>query len=139
MTDITVYTQPFEAEDLSWDLSGDDAYRANETLDVSLFTQATHFPQGYIPSGCILGKVTASGLLGPYDATANDGRQTAVGVLGAATKAVQNNGTLKTKIGVALLQAWGVVRTSRLPFTAGTTGSLDAAGQTALSHIHFVG
>jgi hypothetical protein len=30
----------------------------------------------YIPFGCILAKITASGLYGPYDAGASDGRET---------------------------------------------------------------
>lgn len=38
-----------------------------ETLDVSAFTAATHYPKGYLPSGTPVAKV--GGLLVPYDAT----------------------------------------------------------------------
>jgi hypothetical protein len=39
-----------------------------ETVDISAFTPATHYPQGYIPSGFPVAKV--GGLLVPYDVTA---------------------------------------------------------------------
>ena len=39
-----------------------------------------HYVNGYIPSGFPLGKITATGLYGPYDDTANDGRQTCKGL-----------------------------------------------------------
>lgn len=38
-----------------------------ETLDISAFTLATHYPNGYIPSGTPVAKV--AGLLVPYDVT----------------------------------------------------------------------
>lgn len=38
------------------------------TLDVSLFTAGTHYPNGYIPSGTVVSRV-ASTLWGPYDGT----------------------------------------------------------------------
>lgn len=38
-----------------------------ETVDVSAFTEATHYPDGYIPSGTPVAKV--GGLLVPYDST----------------------------------------------------------------------
>lgn len=46
------------------------------TLDVSAFTAGTHYPDGFIPSGTPLGKITASGLYGPYDGGAADGTET---------------------------------------------------------------
>lgn len=36
-----------------------------ETIDISAFTAATHFPDGFIPSGTAVAKV--AGLLVPYD------------------------------------------------------------------------
>lgn len=38
-----------------------------ETLDISTFTAATHYPNGYIPSGTPVAKV--GGMLVPYDST----------------------------------------------------------------------
>jgi hypothetical protein len=48
-----------------------------ETLDISAFTAGTHYPNGYIPSGTPLAKV--SGLLVPY--TSAEGTTTGAGVL----------------------------------------------------------
>lgn len=141
MTDFSVYTQQFPTENLSWDLSALEVpYVEGGTLDVSKFNQAQHFPNGFIPSGTVLGKVTATGYLAPYLSTAADGSQTAVGILRASTPVVHLNGTLKSLVGVAVLKAWGVVSVSKLPLNstnAALGGYIDAAGQTALAHIHF--
>ena len=139
MTDISVFSQPFQAENLSWDLSSPGVpYVESGTIDVSLFNAAQHFANGFIPSGTVLGKVTATGSLGPYLDAASDGRQTAVGILRASVQVLQPTGVAKTKIGVAVMKAFGVVSLSKLPFTSGTAalgGYLDAAGQTDLSRI----
>lgn len=67
MTDIGVFTQPLLAEDLSWDLTPPgQGFDVGGTLLISAFTQAQHFPNGYLPSGTVLGKITSSGLWGPY-------------------------------------------------------------------------
>lgn len=142
MTDIGVFTQPFQAEDLSWDLSNPETpYVESGTLDITLFTQAQHFANGYIPSGTVLGKVTATGLLGPYLDAAVDGRTTAVGILRGSIQVVQPTGAIKSKVGCAVLKAFGVVRIPRLPFTSGNAaggGYIDANGQADLPRIHFV-
>lgn len=141
MTDISVFSTPFQAENLSWDLSSPGVpYVESGTLDVSLFNAAQHFPNGFIPSGTVLGKVTAGGALGPYLDTAGDGRQTAVGVLRASVQVLQPTGVAKTKIGVAVMKAFGVISVSKLPFTSGTAalgGYIDAAGQTDLKSLFF--
>jgi hypothetical protein len=36
------------------------------TLDYSAFTAGTHFPNGYVPSGLAVAKITATGLYGPW-------------------------------------------------------------------------
>lgn len=132
MTDISVFTTSFAAEDLSWDLSPDhDAtYKKGDTLDVSLFTQAQHFAKGFIPSGCALGRKTSGGLLGPYLDAASDGTQTCVGLLAASIQVVRSrDGSLKTKVGCAVVKAFAVVATSRLPFNSTNQalgGYLDA-------------
>jgi hypothetical protein len=54
-------------DDLSWIASQDRLHTAIPvTLDISLFTPAEHYPMGWIRSGTPLGKVTATGLWGPY-------------------------------------------------------------------------
>ena len=42
-----------------------------EVLDISSFTKATHYPEGYIPSGMPVSKV--GGVLVPYDPTPDTG------------------------------------------------------------------
>lgn len=46
------------------------------TLDTALFTAAEHYPMGWIRSGTPLGKVTATGLYGPYSGGTVDEVQT---------------------------------------------------------------
>lgn len=69
MTDIGVYTQDFQVEDRSW-LGSRDGTDVTQgiTLDISKFSLGEHYPKGYIPSGVVLGKVTSTGLYGPYKA-----------------------------------------------------------------------
>ncbi len=66
MTDISVTTEAFSVEDRSW-LGSRDGTDVTQgiTLDISAFTAPTHYPNGYIPSGIVLAKLT-SGLYGPY-------------------------------------------------------------------------
>jgi hypothetical protein len=49
----------------------------SRTLDVTKFVAGTHYDPttGVIPQVTGLGKITASGLYGPFDSTATDGRQ----------------------------------------------------------------
>ena len=72
-------TETFGGGNLSWIGAGahgiDDA--RTEVLDISTFTAATHFPNGFIPSGLPVAKV--GGVLVPYDAT--EGTVTNAGVL----------------------------------------------------------
>lgn len=144
MTDIGVFTQPVQAEDLSWDLTEpNQGYDKGGTLAVAAFTQAQHFPNGYIPSGTVLCKFTSggnSGLLGPYLDGATAGQGTAEGILKATIQVVQVNGALKAKVGCAYRKAFAVVSQARLPFTSGTAaagGYLDAAGIADLPLIYF--
>jgi hypothetical protein len=69
MTDISVSTLAYQVDDRSWLLSQhgtDPGTTPSITLDVSAFTAGTHYPNGYIPSGTNLAKITANGLYGPY-------------------------------------------------------------------------
>jgi hypothetical protein len=151
MTDISVITTQFQVENLSWDLSTKDnpGFALNGTLDVSAFTAASHYPNGYLPSGLILGRITATGLYAPYDnafdadpATAGqqgDGREVAVGLLRASTK-IPNPANTTVDVGAAILVAFAPVRISKLPIAAGTAGGgfLDAAAQADLNRLYFV-
>jgi hypothetical protein len=42
------------------------------TLDLSLFDPTLHYPDGSIRSGTVLGRVTATGLYGPYGGTSDE-------------------------------------------------------------------
>lgn len=133
-TDISVTTTAYQVEDRSWLLSEhgtDPGTTPSITLDVSAFTAGTHYPNGYIKSGTPLGKITATGLYGPYDNAAVDGRQTAEGLLFSSVK-VPNPADTTVDVGGAMV-VHGFVKLSRLP----AAPVLDAAGQADLKLIHF--
>lgn len=101
-------------------------------LDASLFVAGTHYPNGYLPSGTVIAKVTATGRYGPYDSSKANGQQTAAGFLYGTTKI--NSGTA-TPAGALMWH--GAVVGAKLPFGTGssatTPGAFDAAAQTALA------
>lgn len=69
MTDISVATTSYQTDDRRWLLSPhgtEPGTNPGITLDVSAFTANVHYPNGYIPSGTPMGRITASGLYGPY-------------------------------------------------------------------------
>jgi len=130
MTNISVVKTSHQTENRSWLASThgtEPGANPSITLDVSKFTAGTHYPDGYLKSGVVLGKVTATGLYGPYDNAASDGREVARGHLLASL----NVGTL-TKIGGALL-VHGFVTESKLPANHG----LDTAGKADLAGIYY--
>lgn len=149
MTDISVSKTAYQVEKRSWLIPQSGAighgYTPSGTLDVSAFTPAIHYPNGYIPSGIVLGRITATGLLAPYDnafdadpVTAGqqgDGRETAVGLLYASIK-IPNLADTTKDVGCAFVAAFAVVRVARLPLTTGA-GSLDTAARADLPTIYF--
>lgn len=69
MTDISVTTTSWQVEKRDWLLSPHGTGPGTNpsiVLDVSAFTANIYYPNGYIPSGTALAKITASGLYGPY-------------------------------------------------------------------------
>ncbi|MEU3124671.1 head decoration protein [Streptomyces albidoflavus] len=118
-------TEQFGSDDQSW-LGSAHGTDSTETiaLDTSTFTPATHYPQGFFKSGIPLGRITAGGKYGPYDAAAEDGRGTLVGFLFAAVKAPADN----TLDPAAALLTHGKVRESRLPVPVDADGKTDVAG-----------
>lgn len=82
--ELSLITEAFTQDDQSWlgSAHGTDATRSI-TLDTSAFTSGTHYPNGYFPSGLPLGKITASGLYGPYGASPSEVQLQTVG--GGAT------------------------------------------------------
>lgn len=125
--DISVRSESFGTENRSWlgSAHGTDATRSI-TLDVSAFTEATHFPDGYIPSGTVLGRITATGLYGPYDDAAVDGREIAAGFLFNSTKAATGG----ADVGAPMLEH-GMVLEANLPANSGldAAAALEMAGR----------
>lgn len=138
MTDISVEaTGSFTTDDRPWLLFEAVGHQqpvatTHAVLDFSLFTAATHYPDGFIPSGVVLAKVTATDRYGPYSGSATDGRETAAGHLYNATKVPA---VTATKVAVAVVDAFAVVSESRLPANHG----LDAAAKAELPLIKFRG
>lgn len=134
MSDITVRRSTFQSENRSW-LRGPDGTGPGDNpsivLDVSAFTAGTHYPNGFIPSGTVLGKITASGLYGPYLNSAEDGREVAAEILFSSVNVPAG----ATRLGGAGLHK-GEVIPSKLPFSSGA-GALDAAGRTDLKLVNF--
>lgn len=95
------------------------------TLDRALFNLVATFPNGFIPSGVVLGRVTASGLYGPYSDAAVDGRTVAVGFLLASVPYDRDS----TANIVAALMWHGEIVEANLPLNHG----LDAAARTDLA------
>ena len=124
MTDIAVVSTGYQVEKRSWLLSQHGVGPGENrgiTLDASLFTAGTHYPNGYIPSGTL---INSSG--GPYSGTG-----ACSGILFSSVKVTSST----SKIGGALV-VHGYVNTAKLPFSSGT-GSLGAGGAAALPLIVF--
>jgi hypothetical protein len=141
VTDFVPYTQAYQFEDLSWDLTPPEGgFVQSGTLDITKFDATTMFPNGYLRSGIILGKVTAGGLLGPYLDSAVDGRTTAIGVLRQSVPVTHLiGGANRAKMGVAYL-VHGMVSQAALPFTVGAQplgGYIDANGKVDLPLIYW--
>lgn len=105
------------------------------TLDTALFTQGTHYtppalnqPRNVMQAGIPLGRVTTTGLYGPWDATATDGRATFTGVLLADVPFTPGS----PRAGAALF--WhGVIAAAHIP------GGLDVSAITAsTAQLHFI-
>lgn len=71
--DISVHSDTYVADDMSWlgSAHGTDATETI-TLDVSAFTEGTHYPNGVLLAGLPLGKITATGKYGPYGASPSE-------------------------------------------------------------------
>lgn len=136
--DIAVETEGFEGnEDRRWIGSRMGMLDCRSvTLDVSTFLAAHVTAKGAIPSGTVLGKITATGLYGPYDPAAGDGRETAAGFLFNTTKVGNGSGVdLATAPDQGVPLYWhGIIKESKLPAFAGTVaGELDAAAKVDLA------
>ena len=135
MTDIAVDTLTYLPDDRPWLLFEAVGHQQSVSTDAglinfALFTLATHYPDGFIRSGVVLGRVTVGGRLGPYSDTATDGRQTAAGFLYNATRVPTD---LTRRVSTTFVDSFAVVWESRLP----TGHGLDAAGRLDLPLLKF--
>lgn len=92
MTDISTRSTTRDNEDQSWIGNGGMPIGQPRKilLDRSLLTGT--FPDGYIPSGIALGKVTATGLYGPYGASPNEVQTIDLGAATAGTITITFDG-----------------------------------------------
>lgn len=132
MTNIAVESTGYQVEGRGW-LWGSHGTGPGDTpsitLDFNLIGSARR-ANGYVPSGTVLGRVTATGKYGEFDSAASDGRQTAAGHLFSSVKTPAN---LATPVGGALF-VHGFVDPARLPFAGAAIGGLPATGRPALIH-----
>jgi hypothetical protein len=124
--------------DMTW-IGSEEGTRSNVsvTLDLSKFDFATVFTNLVIPSGTVLGKVSASGLYGPYNDTLNTGVEVAKGHLFTDVDVKQIveivHGTTLTGSVLAAMLIRGVVIEAKLP----TNHGLDANGKTDLKFVQY--
>ncbi|MEV7425152.1 head decoration protein [Streptomyces sp. NPDC091212] len=126
--DLNLKVESFTQDRRDWlgSAHGTDA-PVSVTLDVSKFTKATHYPDGYLKSGLPLGKVTTGGKYGPYDDAASDGRQTLVGFLFTAVDVDARKVASTSVVGSALIHCF--IREAKLPVAVDTAGKTDVAGR----------
>lgn len=134
--DISLQSTTYQVGNRQWLLSEPDV-KLNVTLDPSKFTAGTHYPNGFIPSGTVVGIVTAGGLAGPYNDAASDGTQAAYGITYGDARVIRQNGTTATKVSISVVVNQAIVSKAKLPFQSGT-GFADAAGIVDLKNITFV-
>ncbi|MFE3461364.1 head decoration protein [Nocardiopsis aegyptia] len=121
--DLSLKVEGYSDDDATWlGSSHGTSSGRNATLDLDAFVPATHYPDGYLPSGLPLGKITASGLYGPYDSGAVDGTEVLAGFL-LTPLSTPRDDTSTTVVG-ALLDH-GRVKVANLPvaFTAPAAAS----------------
>lgn len=130
---LPLKTETFSpSEDHKWLGSAHGTKEADSiTLDADAFLAT--WPSGIVPSGVVLGRVTATGLYRPYSNAAVDGTEVARGHLFTTTDLGGTTAGAVDKVGAALY--WhGEVVEANLPASHG----LDAAAKTDLNQIRYV-
>lgn len=120
--DLNPSTTSIGRDDQSWLGSARGTSQAQSVgLVMASFTAATHYPNGYLPSGLPLGKYTSganAGRYGPYTAGAADGSQSLAGFLLTPVSAPRNTAT--TVVNGALLDTGRIV-VAKLPIAVDAT------------------
>lgn len=118
-------------EDRSWLRSPLAARTFSGTLDVSDHVLADMYPDGYMPSGTVLGKITASGLYKWYNPAESDGSETAVGLLFSSV--VVDLTDLTVDVGIAIMHHGDIISTALHDTGSTTNGGWDAASAVDLT------
>lgn len=122
-------TDTIVASSFDWLFEAGHGTTVTAELDVTTFVEATHYPNGYIPAGILVGRVTASpGLVGLYADAATGGRDTAYGILMADVPVHAG----ATRVQVPVLTKDAILIESRLPDASGIT----AAARTDLAAVN---
>jgi hypothetical protein len=132
--DLSVRSRTFLGSDPSWLASATGTTSARTvTLDLSKFDFASTFTGKMIPAGVVLGKITASGLYGPYDDGLATGVEVATGFLFTDVDVSDfitdlSSTTLTGKRVTAPMLIRGIIKVANLP----TGHGLDTAGRVDL-------
>lgn len=126
--DLSISRKSFGAEDQSWlgSVHGTDAAQT-VTVDVSTFTQAEHYPEGYLPSGLplmITGTAGGQDVYGLY----TDGGEGETNELAGFLFTTTHVPSPDARVGAAILEH-GRVKTDRLPVTVSEAAQATAAGR----------
>lgn len=126
--DLNLKVESFNQDRRDWlgSAHGTDA-PVSITLDVSTFTKATHYPDGFLKSGIPLGKITTGGKYGLYKGDATDGRETLVGFLFTGIDVDARRVASTSVVGSALIHCF--IREAKLPVAVDSDGKTDVAGR----------
>ncbi len=125
--DLTVRSKAWQTDNQTWKAAahGTDLARSI-SVDAALFTPATHAPNGYLPSGLPVARVTATGLYGPYTPGGSGGLQTFAGLLEVNTILPSPN---TGAVGTALFEHGRAVKANVPIITIDSAAETAAAGR----------
>lgn len=127
MSDISVRTsQTLVQDDQRWIGNGGEPIGKPRSilLDRSAFDFVTNFPNGHLPSGIVLGKITATGLYAPYGASPSEVQTVTVDATGG-TFTISFDG--ETTAAIAANETAANVQAALLLLSNLNTGDLTVA------------
>lgn len=123
--DLSTSVRSVGGSDQTWLASAHGIGTARtRTLDLSKFTSGTHYDAAtkVLKGGIGIAKITATGLYGPYDTTATDGRQSALDSFIVNDEAlVLPDGSTSTRVAVAAVRH-AIINAPRLPIATQRPG-----------------